>query len=110
MMVKEGADGAPGFATEEHPVAKLKRIAHKLRGDLVAGTAFHLESRLIAGLGEQHIIDSIDLAIGEVMIVQKPAQIVDMVPALQLATGNAQKLTGKITGMTMTYSTTVVPQ
>jgi len=46
----------------------------------------------------------------EVMVVQKTTEIVDVVRSLQLATGNAEKLTSEITGMPMTGSTTVVPQ
>ena len=60
-------------------------------------------------LREQHIIDRIDLVTCEVMVVQKPTEIVDMVRSLQLATRNAEKLTGEVTGMPMTGSTTVVP-
>jgi hypothetical protein len=44
------------------------------------------------------------------MVVQKPTEIVDVVRSLQLATGNAEKLTGEITGMPVTGGTTIVPQ
>ena len=110
VMVQEEADRIPGVTTAEHTVAKLQRIPHKLGGGVVAATALVLESWRSARLCEQHGIDRIDLVTCEVMGVKKPAQIVDVVPTLQLATGNAQELAGEISGMPMTASTTVVPQ
>jgi hypothetical protein len=44
------------------------------------------------------------------MVVQKATEIVYVVRSLQLATRNVEKLTGEITGMPMTGSTTVIPQ
>jgi len=110
MMLKEAADRAPSVTTVEHTVAKLQRIAHKLGGGVVAVTALVLKPWLSDRLCEQHIIDRIDLVTCEVMAVKKPAEIVDVVRSLQFATGNAQELTGEVTGMPMTGSTTVVPQ
>ena len=110
MVFKEAADRTSRVTTVEHTVAKLQRIAHKLGGGVVAATALVLEPWRSARLCEQHSIDRIDLVTCEVMGVKKPAQIVDVVPSLQLATGNAQELAGEISGMPMTGSTTVVPQ
>jgi hypothetical protein len=110
VMVKEVADRAPGVTTVEHAVAKLQRIAHKLGGGVVAATALVLEPWRSARLCEQHSIDCIDLVTCEVMGVKKPAEIVDVVRSLQFAIGDAQELTGEISGMPMTGSTTVVPQ
>jgi len=110
MMVKEAADRVPGVTTVEHTVTKLQRIPHKLGGGVVAVTALVLEPWRSARLCEQHSIDRIDLVTCEVMGMKKPAQIVDVVPTLQLATGNAQELAGEISGMSMAGSTTVVPQ
>jgi hypothetical protein len=75
----------------------------------VTSATIALESRLIARLFEQHIIDSIDFAICNVMVMHEPAEIVNMVPALQLAIGNYHKPTGELGGMTMTFKTTVIP-
>ena len=110
MMVKEAADQASRVTTVEYTVAKLQRIAHKLGGGVVAANALVLKPCLIVCLREQHIIDRIDLITCEVVVVQKPTEIMDVVWSLQLATGNVEKLTGEITGMPMTGSTTVVPQ
>jgi hypothetical protein len=110
MMLKEATDRAPGSTTVEHPIAKYQRIAHKPGCGLVTAVALVPEPCLIVRLCEQHIIDRIDLVTCEVMVVQKQAEIMDVVPSLQLATGNAEKLTGEITGMPMTVSTTIFPQ
>jgi hypothetical protein len=37
------------------------------------------------------------------------AEILNMVPTLQLAIGNTQELAGKLSGMAMTIITTVIP-
>jgi len=110
MMAKEATDRASRVTTVEHTVAKLQRIAHKPGGGVVATNALALIPCLIVYLREQHIIDRIDFVTCEVMVVQKMTEIVDVVRSLQLATRNAEKLTGEITGMPMTGSTTVVPQ
>lgn len=110
MMAKEAADRASRVTTVEHTVAKLQRITHKRGGGVVATNALAFEPCLIVHLRKQHIIDRIDLVTCEVMVVQKPTEIVDVVRSLQLAIVNAEKVTAEITGMPMTRSTTVVPQ
>ena len=110
MMVKEAADQASRTTDIEHTVAKLQRIAHKLGGGVVATNALALKPCLIVRLRKQHIIYRIDLITCEVMVVQKPTEIVDVVRPLQLAIRNDEKLTGEIAGMPMTGRTTVVPQ
>jgi len=110
MMVKEADDRASRVTAVEHTIAKLQRITHKLGGGVVATNTLALIPCLIVCLREQHIIDRIDLVTCEVMVVQKPTEIVDVVRSLQLTTGNAEKLTAEIPGMPMTDSTTVVPQ
>jgi len=109
VMIKEATDWASRVMTVEHTIAKLQRIAHKLGGGVVATNALVLKPCLIIRLGEQHIIDRIDLVACEVMVVQKPTEIVGVVRPLQLTTRNAEELTGEITGMPMTGSTTVIP-
>ena len=76
----------------------------------MATNALALIPCLIVCLREQHIIDRIDLVTCKVMVVQKPTEIVYVVRPLQLTIGNDKKLTGKITSMSVTGSTTVVPQ
>ena len=110
MMAKEATDRASRIPAVEHTFAKLQRMAHKHGSSVMATSALVLKPCLIVRLREQHIIDRIDLVTCEVMVVQKPTEIVDVVWSLQLATGNAEKLTGEVTGMPMTGSTTVVPQ
>jgi hypothetical protein len=85
-------------------------MAHKLGGAVMAASALILKPWRSVRLCKQHIIDLIDLVTCEVMGVKKSAEIVDVVPSLQLATGNAQEFTSEITGMSMTDGTTVVPQ
>lgn len=110
VMFKEATHRVPAVTTVEHTVVKLQRIPYKLGGGVVTATALVLEPWRSARLCEQHSIDRIDLVTCEVMGVKKPAQIVDVVPTLQLSTRNAQELAGEISGMPMTGSTTVVPQ
>jgi hypothetical protein len=109
-MIKELVNRVPGVTTAEHPVAKLQRTAYKPGGSVMAAAALVPEPWLAEHLCEQHVTGRIDLATGKVMVVKKPAEIMDVVPSLQHATGNVQELAGKITGMPVTGSTTVVPQ
>jgi hypothetical protein len=109
MMVKETANWASGFPAVKHTITKLQRTARKDSGGFVATATIVLEFRLIARLCKQHVIDRVDFAIWDVMVVHEPAEIVNMVPALQLATGNAQGSTGKLSGMAMAFKTTVIP-
>ena len=110
MTVKEAPDRESGVATVEYAIAKFQCTAHQRGGAVVASHALAPEPCRVVSLCEQHIIDSIDLDACKVMIVQKPAEIVDVVPSLQLATGIDQVMAGEITGMPVTGSTTVVPQ
>lgn len=110
MMLEETADRVPGVATEEHTIAKLQRIAHKRGSGVVAATALVLKPWLSVHLREQHSIDRIDLVTCQVMGVKKPAEIVDVVPSLQFASGHAQEFAGEITRMPMARGTTIVPQ
>jgi hypothetical protein len=109
MMIKEATNRLPGVATVEHTVAELQRIAHQLDRGGVADTALVLKPWRSTRLCEQHRIDRIDLVTREVMGVKKAAEIVDMVPSLQGATGNTQELAGEFTGMPVAASATVVP-
>ena len=82
MMVKEAADRASRVTAVEHTVAKLQRITHKPGGGVVATNALALKPCLIVRLRKQHIIDRVDLVTCEVMVVQKPPEIVDVVRSL----------------------------
>lgn len=55
-------------------------------------------------------MDRIHLPFGEIVVSHKPAEIIGVVPPLQLITINAQKLTGKIAGVSMAIGASVVPQ
>lgn len=109
-MFKEAVHRAAGGATVKYPIAQFQRITYKPGGGIVATAALFPKPGLIVRLCKQHIIDTIDLVSCEVMVVEKPAEIVLVVPSMQLATGNTQKLAGKVTGMSMTACTTIVPQ
>ena len=105
MMAKEASDRASRVTTVEHTVAKLQRITHKRGGGVVATHALAFEPCLIVHLREQHIIDRIDLVTCQVMVVQKPTEIVDVVRSLQLAIVNAEKDTAEIAGIASTAVT-----
>jgi hypothetical protein len=68
-----------------------------------------LEPSKTACLCEQHFVDRVSFANCEVMITQKQTKVVNMVSALQLVTGNAQRSTGKLGGMAMAFKTTIIP-
>lgn len=110
VMIQERPDRPAGSTAANYTVAKFQRITHKVGRGVVAGAAFCLEPWLSGRLREQHIVDRVDLIPREIMVAQKSAEIMDMVPSLQLATRNTQEFSGEIAGMPVTVRAAVVPQ
>lgn len=109
MSAKKTANREPGFPTVKHTFTKLQRTTCEDSRGLVTTATIVLESRLVAHLCVQHSIDCFDFAICDVMVMHELAEILNMVPTLQLAIGNTQELAGKLSGMAMTIITTVIP-
>jgi hypothetical protein len=82
VMLKKATDRVSGIPAFEHTVAKLQRVTHKNGRGVVATSALALEPWLIVRLCEQHVIDCIDLVPRQIMVVQKGAEIMDMVRSL----------------------------
>jgi hypothetical protein len=110
VVIQESADRVSCFATNKYAIAKQQGIPHKTGCSFVAPAAFLLESWRSIRLREEHTIDSVDLVVGRIVILQKLTEIVHMMPALQISVRHAQKLTGEITRMSVTGSAPVMPQ
>jgi hypothetical protein len=82
VMIQERPDRPPGSTAAEYTVAKLQRITHKIGGGVVAPAAFSLEPWLSGRLRQKHIVDRVDLIPRKIMVAQKSAEIMDVVPSL----------------------------
>jgi len=110
VMFKEAVYRAAGGTTVKRLIFKFQPVTHKTGSGPVATAALLPEPGRAVRLRKQHGIDSIDLVSCEVMVVEESAKIMHVVRSTQLATGNTQKLAGKVTGMPVTFRTAVVPQ
>ena len=109
MCLQKLAHGNPGFQARQLASLDHYRFPYELFGAAVAAIAFSFKSSRIICLLQQHLVNLVDLVLWDIVIAHEQAQVVYVVPPLQLAVYRPQKLARKLIGLPVAFFASIVP-